>query len=43
MDLFAETRGTEDGGGEEINLSYFLLQTTDFSPALPLFQTGLTM
>jgi hypothetical protein len=42
MYLFTETRGTEDGsGGEEINMSYFLLRTTDRYPALPLFQTGL--
>jgi hypothetical protein len=41
MDLFAETRGTEDGGGEEINLGYFLLRMTDRSPAFPLLQTSL--
>jgi hypothetical protein len=42
MDFFAKTRGTEDEeGGEEVNLSYFLIPMTDHSPALPLSQTGL--
>jgi hypothetical protein len=42
MDLFAETRGSEDGeGGEKINLIYFMLQMIDRSPTMPLFQTSL--
>jgi hypothetical protein len=42
MDLFTETRGSEDGeGGQVINLIYFMLQMIDCSPTMPLFQTSL--
>jgi hypothetical protein len=42
MHFFCRDQGTKDEeGGEEVNLSYFMIPTTDRSPALHLSQNGL--